>query len=351
MATLQEQIKQKEAELAELKNQLNDQTPADGYWNPADYVGQRYGDDENTSTLLGKSFNKNYDKIPDEAKKYIEGEIYKRQQSGYPVTKSFLRVLQYHVRGNPDWDVPDNWDISSFWSTDKGMARNINKQNKTQSARPETTVPQTQVKQNTNQNQNTNTQNTGTQTVQTTQATEPVDPAEEQRKRAYDQRMKDMAQAGAAQAGASTQSARDAEEQRKRAYDQGMKDMAETGAANEQAKAQAVKAQSEQIKTNTENDIGNAAQQAGSVDTSSVQQAPEQPVQSEPDYAALIAKITSYDDKDRANALVRRINFCKKEIEKVPAAGYSDEMVKTYTTEIESAKKQLNDIFKFYKLI
>jgi len=350
MATLQEQIKQKEAELAELKNQLNDQTPADGYWNPADYVGQRYGDDENTSTLLGKSFNKNYDKIPDEAKKYIEGEIYKRQQSGYPVTKSFLRVLQYHVRGNPDWDVPDNWDISSFWSTDKGMARNINKQNKTQSTRPETTVPQTQVKQNTNQN--TNTQSTGTQSTsaQTAQTTEPVDPAEEQRKRAYDQRMRDMAQAGATQAGASTQAARDAEEQRKRAFDQRMQDEAQVGATNEQAKADAVRAQSEQIKTNTENAISNATQQAGSVDTSSVQQAPE-PEQTEPDYNALIAKITGYDDKDRAKALVRRINFCKKEIEKAPTAGYSDEMVKTYTTEIESAKEELNNIFKFYKLM
>lgn len=103
----------------------------DGFWNPADYVFNRYEgvEQQKGKTLFGNTFNKNYAKIPQEAQDYINGEIQKRIDSGYKLNKWFLRALENHVKVNWPDQVPYNWDISSFISSDKGMANAINKQN------------------------------------------------------------------------------------------------------------------------------------------------------------------------------------------------------------------------------
>lgn len=104
----------------------------DGFWNPADYVSNRYesgSELQKGKTLFGNTFTKNYSKIPQEAQDYINEQIQKRIDSGYKLTKWFLRALENHVKVNWPDQVPYNWDISSFISSDKGMANAINKQN------------------------------------------------------------------------------------------------------------------------------------------------------------------------------------------------------------------------------
>lgn len=103
----------------------------DGFWNPADYVFNRYEgvEQQKGKTLFGNTFNKNYAKIPQEAQDYINEQIQKRIDSGYKLNKWFLRALENHVKVNWPDQVPYNWDISSFISSDKGMAKAINKQN------------------------------------------------------------------------------------------------------------------------------------------------------------------------------------------------------------------------------
>ncbi|MBR6135537.1 MAG: hypothetical protein IKQ22_03535, partial [Clostridia bacterium] len=104
----------------------------DGFWNPADYVSNRYesgSEQQKGKTLFGNAFTKNYSKIPQEAQDYINEQIQKRIDSGYKLTKWFLRALENHVKVNWPDQVPYNWDISSFISSDKGMANAINKQN------------------------------------------------------------------------------------------------------------------------------------------------------------------------------------------------------------------------------
>lgn len=104
----------------------------DGFWNPADYVFNRYensSEQQKGKTLFGNAFTKNYNKIPQEAQDYINEQIQKRIDSGYKLTKWFLRALENHVKINWPDQVPYKWDISSFISSDKGMAKAINKQN------------------------------------------------------------------------------------------------------------------------------------------------------------------------------------------------------------------------------
>ena len=154
---LREQINQKQAEISALERQIQQQTPADGTWNPADYLKNRYG---KTDNIAGKNFNSNFSKIPEEAQKYIQDEIYKRQQSGYPVTQEFLNMLQSKVNSRWFDEVPKNargkpnWDISAFWSTNKGMAKALNK-NKTFSygERPQNNIQQPAVQKSNEQEQ------------------------------------------------------------------------------------------------------------------------------------------------------------------------------------------------------
>lgn len=104
----------------------------DGFWNPADYVFNRYEgglEQQKGKTLFGNAFTKNYNKIPQEAQDYINEQIQECLNSGYKVTKWFLRALESRVKVRWPDQVPYNWDISSFISTDKGMAKAINKQN------------------------------------------------------------------------------------------------------------------------------------------------------------------------------------------------------------------------------
>lgn len=104
----------------------------DGIWNPADYVFNRYengSEQQKGKTLFGNTFTKNYNKIPQEAQDYINEQIQECIDSGYKVTKWFLRALESRVKVRWPDQVPYKWDISSFISSDKGMAKAINKQN------------------------------------------------------------------------------------------------------------------------------------------------------------------------------------------------------------------------------
>lgn len=135
-----------------MENEHISQTPSDGLWNPADYISQNNG-------IVGNTFKRQWDRIPEAAQQYIQNEITKRKKSGYPVTKDFLQLLQYQVRANPDWafEGQHTFDISGYLATDKGMAKRISKQTGAQknfehegqdlnkeetTPKPETPVPQ-----------------------------------------------------------------------------------------------------------------------------------------------------------------------------------------------------------------
>ena len=164
MPTNKEEYTNELNRLRELQQQWYDQTPADGLWNPADYIN-------NSNFIAGGTFKNQFNKIPEDAQKYIQEQIYKRQQAGWKIDKDFLSVLESHVKAN--WPGLKNFDISGYLASNKGMAKRINKQDinstlikKQTGETPQNAVPKAQgagtngtVSQNTKPNaQNTNTQ-------------------------------------------------------------------------------------------------------------------------------------------------------------------------------------------------
>ena len=270
METLQEQIARNQEEARQLKRQLNESTPADGLWNPADYIS-------NSNFITGGTFKRQFNKLPEDAQKYIQEQIYKRQQSGYPVTKSFLRVLQWHVRSNPNWDFEGkrNFDISGYLASDKGMARRINRQDNSTITKnqtggtPQNTVPKPQgtgaqgtgaqgtVPQGTVP-QGTNTQGTGTQgtkpSVQNTDTQNELMQQNmndiEEREREAQQRMDQQKQT---EQELMQQNMNDIEEREREAQQ------------NQANKATAVKSQSNQITQDTVNQINDSTDAVGNV--------------------------------------------------------------------------------------
>ena len=217
MAMTNEEIDAEIKRLQALKEQNNqtqtteNNNPADGIYNPADYISQitskmneaGYTDEQGNKKSYGRGdkFSKNFDvaknagkignrtedqfgnPLPDTAYEYITQMLNSERAKG-SVSKHTLRMIENEAKAR--YNLPRNFDISGkgwFGNTDAAMARAMNSMpynGKTQQAQPAqpAQTPQAQAQTQdtqTPQTQDTQTQGTQTQGTQTPQDTKTED--------------------------------------------------------------------------------------------------------------------------------------------------------------------------------